>query len=136
MEQLYGKPAVVFDIAHNPDKAESLAASLREHFPGRRIHFVVAIGETKDARRIIEIFATLPSTFTFTSFTVTGRHAIAASRLAAIAESLGTWGRAIGDPIEALSVARRRAEIDDVVVVTGSTFVVAQLREWYAPTPA
>lgn len=135
MEQLHGKPAVVFDIAHNPDKAESLTASLREHFPGRRIHFVVAIGETKDARRIIEIFATLPSTFTFTSFTVTGRHAIAASRLAAIAESLGTWGRAIDDPIEALSVARRRAEIDDVVVVTGSTFVVAQLREWYAPTP-
>ncbi|MGA8097126.1 MAG: folylpolyglutamate synthase/dihydrofolate synthase family protein [Candidatus Cybelea sp.] len=134
MEMLSGKPVVVFDLAHNAEKAESLAASLRERFSGRRIHYVVAIGETKDARRIIEILSALPSSFTFTSFTVPGRRAIPPSRLAAIAESLGTWGRAIGDPTEALTVARRKAEIGDVVVVTGSTFVVAGLREWYAST--
>jgi dihydrofolate synthase / folylpolyglutamate synthase len=134
MELLTGKPVVVFDIAHNAEKAQSLAASLRERFSGRRIHFVVGIGETKDARRIIEILAALPSSFTFTSFTVQGRRAIPPPRLAAIAESLGTWGRAIGDPTEALTVARRKAEIGDVVVVTGSTFVVAELREWYAST--
>jgi dihydrofolate synthase/folylpolyglutamate synthase len=134
MEMLSGKPAVIFDIAHNAEKAESLAASLRERFCGRRIHFVVAIGETKDAPRIIQILSALPSSFTFTSFTISGRRAISPSRLAAIAESLGTWGRAIGDPTEALTVARRKAEIDDVVVVTGSTFVVAELREWYAST--
>ncbi len=134
MEMLSGKPVVVFDLAHNAEKAESLAASLRERFSGRRIHYVVAIGETKDARRIIEILSALPSSFTFTSFTVPGRRAIPPSRLAAIAESLGTWGLAIGDPTEALTVARRKAEIGDVVVVTGSTFVVAGLREWYAST--
>ncbi|MGA9944365.1 MAG: folylpolyglutamate synthase/dihydrofolate synthase family protein [Candidatus Cybelea sp.] len=134
MEMLSGKPVVVFDLAHNAEKAESLAASLRERFSGRRFHYVVAIGETKDARRIIEILSALPSSFIFTSFSVPGRRAIPPSRLAAIAESLGTWGRAIGDPIEALTVARRKAEIGDVVVVTGSTFVVAGLREWYAST--
>jgi dihydrofolate synthase / folylpolyglutamate synthase len=134
MEMLSGKPVVVFDLAHNAEKAESLAASLRERFSGRRIHYVVAIAETKDARRIIEILSALPSSFTFTSFSVPGRRAIPPSRLAAIAESLGTWGRAIGDPTEALTVARRKAEIGDVVVVTGSTFIVAGLREWYAST--
>jgi folylpolyglutamate synthase/dihydropteroate synthase len=40
-------------------------------------------------------------------------------------------GRAIADPIEALSIARRNASADDIVVVTGSTFVVAELREWW-----
>jgi dihydrofolate synthase/folylpolyglutamate synthase len=134
MEVVSRNPTVVFDIAHNAEKAESLVASLRERFAGRRIHYVVAIGESKDARRIIEILAQLPSTFTFTSFAVSGRRAIAPQRLAAIAETLGTWGRTVADPIEALTVARRRAEIDDVVVVTGSTFIVAGLREWYAPT--
>jgi folylpolyglutamate synthase/dihydropteroate synthase len=54
-------------------------------------------------------------------------------RLAAIAQSFGGWGRAISDPVEALTVARRLAAADDVVVVTGSTFVVAGLREWYVP---
>ncbi len=133
MELVSRNPTVVFDIAHNAEKAESLVASLRERFGNCRIHYVVAIGETKDAQRIIEVLSALPSTFTFTSFSVSGRRAIPPARLATIAESLRTWGRAIDDPIEALTVARRRAEYDDVVVVTGSTFVVAGLREWYAP---
>jgi dihydrofolate synthase / folylpolyglutamate synthase len=134
MELVSGNPTVVFDIAHNAEKAASLVDALRERFGGRRIHYVVAVGESKDAREILQVLAVLPSTFTFTSFTATGRRAIPPARLATIAESFGSWGRAIGDPIEALTVARRIADIDDVVVVTGSTFVVAGLREWYAPT--
>jgi dihydrofolate synthase/folylpolyglutamate synthase len=133
MELFSGHPSVVFDIAHNIEKAASLVASLRETFPARRIHYVVAIGESKDARRILEILAGLPSTFTFTSFAATGRRAIRPQRLATIAQSFGGWGRAISDPVEALTVARRLAAADDVVVVTGSTFVVAGLREWYVP---
>ncbi len=136
--ELFGRsPAVVLDVAHNPEKAALLAASLREHFPGRRVHYVVAIGESKDARRILEALAALPSsTFTFTTFAATGRAPIAPARLAAMAEALGGWGRTIDDPIEALTVARRTAGAGDVVVVTGSTFVVAGLREWYATTAA
>jgi dihydrofolate synthase/folylpolyglutamate synthase len=133
MELMGVRPPVVFDIAHNAEKAESLVASLRESFAGRRVHYVVAIGESKDARAILQILAKLPSTFTFTSYAATGRRAIAPSRLATIAQSFGSFGRAIGDPIEALTVARRMAAFDDVVVVTGSTFVVAGLREWYVP---
>jgi dihydrofolate synthase/folylpolyglutamate synthase len=133
MELVPAKPPVVFDMAHNAEKAESLVASLRESFAGRRVHYVVAIGEPKDARRILEILATLPSTFTFTSYAAAGRRAIAPSRLSTIAESIGRWGRAIVDPVEALTVARRLATMDDVVVVTGSTFVVGELREWYIP---
>jgi dihydrofolate synthase/folylpolyglutamate synthase len=133
MEMLAAKPPVVFDMAHNSEKAEALVASLEESFAGRRIHYVVAIGETKDARRILEILAVLPCTFTFTSYAAAGRRAIAPSRLATIAESIGCWGRTIGDPAEALTVARRLAAMDDVVVVTGSTFVVGELREWFIP---
>jgi dihydrofolate synthase/folylpolyglutamate synthase len=136
MELISGKPPVLFDVAHNVEKATSLVASLRERFAGRRIHYVVAIGESKDARHILETLAELPSTFTFTSFSTAGRRAIPPAILAATAESFGAWGRVIGDPIEALTVTRRVSEIDDLVVVTGSTFVVAELRQWFAPTPA
>ena len=136
MEVLGRNPTVVFDIAHNVEKARSLVTSLREDFPGRRVHYVVAIGETKDARHIIETLAQPRSTFTFTTFAASGRRSIGPAQLARIAESLGRWGREIYDPAEALSVARRQAEVDDVVVVTGSTFVVAQLRDRYATAPA
>jgi len=51
--------------------------------------------------------------------------------LASIAESAGLWGRAVPDPVEAFTIARRAAGSDEIVVVTGSTFVVAELREWW-----
>jgi folylpolyglutamate synthase/dihydropteroate synthase len=52
-------------------------------------------------------------------------------RLLSIAESLGMSGRAVSDPVEALNIARRNASADDIIVVSGSTFVVAELREWW-----
>jgi dihydrofolate synthase / folylpolyglutamate synthase len=134
MELIAGHPAVLFDIAHNVEKAEALVASLRDRFAGQRIHYVVAVGESKDARGILQVLASLPSTFTFTSFSATGRRAVLPQRLAMLAESFGGWGRAIADPIEAFTVARRTAAPEDVVVVTGSTLIVAVLREWYMPT--
>jgi dihydrofolate synthase/folylpolyglutamate synthase len=131
MEVYPGHPTVVFDIAHNAEKADHLVRSLRESFGDRRFSFVVAIGESKDATEIVRALATLPAGFIFTTFEAAGRHAIKPARLASIAESVGTWGRAVNDPVEALAIARRNSAASDVVVVTGSTFVVAQLREWW-----
>ncbi len=131
MEFFPSHPGVVFDIAHNPDKAAHLAHALAETFPGRHFTFVMAIGESKDAAQVIEPLLALPATFTFTTFSVAGRNASRPQRLASIAEGLGAWGRAITDPVDAFSIARRSAEADDVIVVTGSTFIVAELREWW-----
>ncbi len=136
MEFFPAAPSVVFDIAHNAEKAVHLAASLRESFGGRRMTYVMAIGESKDAREIIRVLSELPGTFIFTTFEIAGRTAMKPQRLAAIAESLGAWGRVVSDPVEALAIARRTAGADDVVVVTGSTFIVATLREWWLESVA
>lgn len=131
MEFFPSHPGVVFDIAHNPDKAAHLARALRETFPGRRFKFVMAIGESKDAAEVIRPFLDLPGSFTFTTFSVEGRNAMRPQRLASITDSLGGWGRAINDPTDAFQIARRNADADDVIVVTGSTFIVAELRAWW-----
>jgi dihydrofolate synthase/folylpolyglutamate synthase len=124
-------PSVIFDIAHNGDKARNLCDALLETFPNRRFAFVLAASESKDAGAILEPFARLPGTFIFTSFEAAGRTAMRPQRLASQAEEFGMWGRAIADPIDAFAVARRSSDANDVVVVTGSTFVVATLREWW-----
>ncbi|HTA39974.1 MAG TPA: Mur ligase family protein, partial [Candidatus Acidoferrales bacterium] len=124
-------PSVVFDIAHNAEKAQHLAASLAEAFPGRRIHYVVAIGEDKDAREILSELAAGAATFTFTTFKTEGRNPARPQKLALIAEAIGRWGRVIQHPVDALEAVRRSAGSEDVVVVTGSTFVVAELRGWW-----
>jgi dihydrofolate synthase / folylpolyglutamate synthase len=131
MEVYPGHPTLVFDIAHNGEKAEQLVRSLRERYSGRHFTFVVAIGASKDAAEILRTLAELPSNFVFTSFDTAGREATNPMRLLRIAETIGSWGRCVGDPVEALSVARRSAAANDVIVVTGSTFLVAALREWW-----
>ncbi len=131
MEYFPSHPGVIFDVAHNPDKADHLVRSLRAHFPDRRFTFVVAVGESKDAGEILRMFAQVPASFIFTSFDARGRIATKPQRLASIAESAGLWGRAIPDAIEGFTIARRNASSDEIVVVTGSTFVVAELREWW-----
>jgi dihydrofolate synthase/folylpolyglutamate synthase len=131
MEFFPSHPGVLFDVAHNPEKAAKLAQALLQIFPERRFSFVIAVGESKDAHRILESLKALPANFIFTAFRTQGRTATKPARLASVAESMGLWGRVIGDPVEALAVARRNASADDVVVVTGSTFVVAELRDWW-----
>lgn len=133
MEVFPTRPIVVFDIAHNADKARGLAESLATHFGANRAYkFVVAIGESKDQREILRGLASMfPATFYFTTFEAAGRTAAKPARLLSIAEDLGISARAFNSPVEALSVARRNAEADDIVVVTGSTFIVATLRDWW-----
>jgi dihydrofolate synthase/folylpolyglutamate synthase len=129
MEIFPGAPTSVLDIAHNAEKAQHLVDSLRDAFPRRRIHYVVAIGESKNAEQILSTLATPESTFIFTSFTVAGSRARDPHQLVAVAESLGIQATSRLDPVEALERARSNARDDDLVVATGSTFVVAALRE-------
>jgi dihydrofolate synthase / folylpolyglutamate synthase len=131
MEFFPSHPGVVFDVAHNPDKASHLAAALKQAFPDRRFTFLMAVGESKDALEVIRPFLALPGSFIFTSFMAAGRTPVRPQRLASIAESIGAWGRAIADPVDAFSIARRNADASNIIVVTGSTFVVAELREWW-----
>jgi dihydrofolate synthase / folylpolyglutamate synthase len=131
MEFFPGHPPVVFDIAHNADKARSLAESLAMEFPGRRITFVIAVGEGKDARGVLAPFLAMPGSLVFTSFSAAGRTPARLERLEAIAREHGRWSRRIEDPIEALQLARRGGDATSIVVVTGSTFLVAALRDWW-----
>jgi dihydrofolate synthase/folylpolyglutamate synthase len=132
MEFFPSHPSVVFDVAHNPDKMAHLVEALADTFPGRRFSFVIAVAQSKDVASILEPLRPLRATYAFTTFSdIPGRSAVRPQRLASIAEELGMWGRAISDPVEAFSIARRNADAGDIVVVTGSTFVVATLRDWW-----
>ncbi len=128
MELVPGAPPILFDIAHNEQKARSLAEALRERFEDRPLTFVVGIGESKDARAILAAFARPNAYCILTSFDAGGRPARAPEHLAAIADELGLAHELCADSGAALARARERAGGSGVVVVTGSTFVVAALR--------
>ena len=131
MEFFPSHPAVVFDIAHNPDKARNLVDAMLETFPDRRFWCIVAISDTKDAKAVLAELTRLPGSFVFTTFEAAGRTPVKPSRLASLAGDFERWGRAVNDPVEAFSIARRHAAADEIVLVTGSTFVVGALRDWW-----
>ena len=128
MELIPGSPSVLFDIAHNEQKARSLADALRERFGERPQTLVIGIGESKDARAILAAFARPQNYFVLTSFDADGRPAHYPEYLAQIADELGVAHECCADPGAAFVRARARAGPSGIVVVTGSTFVVAALR--------
>lgn len=129
MEVVMGAPTIVLDIAHNAEKAQHLADALRERWPGRRMRALVAVGQGKDAPAILQALAALVDSFVFTTFAAFGRHAIPPERLLEGAAALGVPAQSVDDPTAALARALEQCAQDDILVVTGSTFVVAALRE-------
>jgi len=129
-------PALLFDVAHNVEKAEALRTAIERHFPGRRLVFVVAIAEEKDFAGVIGAWRGLPAHYIFTTFDVSHRRSRHSRNLVNVAEQAGMASRAVDDPVEALNLARRMARASDLVVVTGSTFLVGTLRRWFLENAA
>jgi dihydrofolate synthase / folylpolyglutamate synthase len=124
-----GEVALVFDVAHNVEKASHLAESLSELFAGRDISYVVAIGETKDAPHILERLAGAGTQAIATRFSATGRSAVDSRELCKLARAAGMRADAVEPAVDALAMARARAKPGDVIVITGSTFLVAEVRD-------
>jgi dihydrofolate synthase/folylpolyglutamate synthase len=130
-------PPLLFDVAHNVEKMAALRSALERHFPGRRLTIVAAIAEDKDAPAMLAVWRGSPAHFIFTAFEVAHRRSRHPQHLVNVASSVGLSARAVDDPIEALSIARRVAGPSDLVVVTGSTFLVGDVRKWFLEnTPA
>jgi dihydrofolate synthase/folylpolyglutamate synthase len=137
METVGEAPVVVFDIAHNPEKASRLVEALDEAFGTRPTEFVVAIGQSKNAFEIVRALAERPGArFTFTSFDAEGRAAIDPHALETLATSLSLQSRVVADPLEALRAAQGDTAPEGLIVVTGSTFVVAALRKRWSRSDA
>ncbi|MCM8794674.1 MAG: bifunctional folylpolyglutamate synthase/dihydrofolate synthase [Candidatus Omnitrophica bacterium] len=114
----------LLDGAHNADSAFTLRETVRTLFPGRRIHLILGTSAGKDHQGILDVFAGLGWNLVVTQAGVP--RAEPAGRLAALVKSL--WGRDV--PVtasvrEAVSFVDHHAGREDLAVVTGSLFVVA-----------
>ncbi|MFC1935522.1 bifunctional folylpolyglutamate synthase/dihydrofolate synthase [Chloroflexota bacterium] len=127
MEVLSREPLVVADGAHNPYSASKLRQALREHFPFDRLIYVVGVSADKNVSGIIGELAQDPAMAIVTRC----RHprAEAPSVLAKGFREAGVEAREVEGVGAALRYALSQAGAGDLVVVTGSLFVVAEARE-------
>ncbi|HEX9780967.1 MAG TPA: folylpolyglutamate synthase/dihydrofolate synthase family protein [bacterium] len=127
LELVSDSPCVLMDGAHNPPAALALRRALEELVPGRAIHLLIGMSSDKRAETFGSILAPLSSTVTCTRT----KHARAmdagelSRRLAPLARELHT----VPQPADALTYLLNAAAPDDVILVTGSMFLVGELRQ-------
>jgi dihydrofolate synthase / folylpolyglutamate synthase len=126
LEVVARSPLVVLDGAHNPAGAEALARALVEAFTWSRLHVVLAVSTNKDLDGVVTALAPMADVWypaqnesvrSFPAQHIAERIAAAGGRVA----DLGTVE-------ESLAAARDAAAADDLILVTGSLYTVADAR--------
>lgn len=126
LEAVSDAPLVILDGAHNPEAARALREALAELCEGRRIHFLVGVSSDKDVEGIGQVLGSLAVGATCTQ----SRHprALDATELARRLMPFCPDVNVISDAADAYTYLRNAISPDDVLVVTGSLFLVGQLR--------
>jgi dihydrofolate synthase/folylpolyglutamate synthase len=121
------RPLVIVDGAHNPDAAAALAEALTESFTWKRLHLVMAMFEDKDVEAVAGLLGPLADQ-AYAARNASPRSA-PPDRIERALRTSGVVDIAAFHSVrEAVSAARAEAAADDVIVVTGSFYTVADAR--------
>ena len=127
-----GSPCPVYGSGdHNPQGVESLVALL-DVYSRKHTHFILGLGRDKDWATVLEKIAAIPdSSFYLTETPFKGLPIDGYGSWNAKAR--GSWA----DPLEALDeVIRGFARVGDLVIVTGSLYLVGKIKAHYSAVSA
>ncbi len=128
-EIVYTSPPVVLDCAHNRDSAQKLRLTLAEYFPGKQVILVFGASEDKDIEGMFtELMPVVKELIAVKSF---HPRAIDPDQLVEMAHRFGHPVACIEDIPQAVEKALQLAGDGDLVLVTGSIFVVAEARKYW-----
>lgn len=133
IEHVSPNPDIILDGAHNPAGACALARYLERFYGGRRIWLVYGAMRDKAIEEVAGVLFPLASELILTAPDTS--RALRPEALAEFAAS-GHIGSHIEQTVEAaINYARAHAADEDVIVITGSLFVVGEARKFFlAPT--
>lgn len=126
LEEVPGQPPVLLDGAHNPAGVEVLLASLRTLYPGRRLHLVFGVVGDKDRGPMM--LGLFPQCTSVQLTPLDTPRSLAPEAYVDEARSLCADVAAWPDLDSALAAARRKAGPGDVVLCTGSLFLVGMVK--------
>jgi dihydrofolate synthase/folylpolyglutamate synthase len=129
MEALASSPFVMVDGAHNADGVESLVESLREEYPTTRWHLVLGVMGDKNVELMVEHLAPVVKGVITTA--VDNTRAIPAVELAErVSKVIPDVQVLTSDSVEyGLDMARAEAGAEGAILVTGSIYVVGEVRD-------
>ncbi len=118
---------IVMDGAHTVKSISNAIETLNSVFPGKKAHLVFACAGDKDIKDIVPLFKEKFSSITFTE-PKTVRHCDAEKTLK-IAEEHGIPGKIEKDVSSAIKSALKTAENKDIILITGSFYLVAEAKQ-------
>jgi folylpolyglutamate synthase/dihydropteroate synthase len=127
LEVLGRRPFVVVDGAHNVYSIAKLMEALPVYLHYRRLLIIFGAGTTHNPRDLLPAILDMADQL----FVTRSQHAKATpvEDLVTIVQEIGREATPSASVAEALSQALEQAEDKDMVLVTGSLFVVAEARE-------
>jgi dihydrofolate synthase/folylpolyglutamate synthase len=128
LEKVADDPPIWLDGAHNPEGAEALAAFLSGQVTYRRLRLLLSVMEDKEVERVLQPLVPLAEQIVVTQ--ASHPRAMKAERLAGLVRSLTSAEVETAEtPEEGLNRLRQRASADDLILVTGSLFLVSDIRK-------
>jgi len=132
LEHVAPNPDVILDGAHNPAGARALAAYLRRFYGGRKIWMI--FGAMRD-KAVAEVGRILFDVADELVFTAPGASVAPRAMPPEDLEKLAQRGHAEPTIQAAVEYTLKRASADDVIIVTGSLYLVGEARGLFlAPT--
>lgn len=122
------EPTVVLDAAHNPDGALACAETLREEFTlGGSLVMVAGFLGGRDPAEMLQALGAVDAGI-LVACTPDSPRAIPAPQVAQAAGGLGIVAEAVPSVEQAVRRALSLASVDDLVLITGSLYVVGPAR--------
>ena len=128
IEKIHSHPDIYLDGAHNPSAARELAHFIEESLNGKRIYLLYGALRDKAVDEVAGLLFPLAAEVVMTA-PATSR-AISAVQLEEIAAHYANKSTTIADAGEAIDYALSKASPDDVIFITGSLYLVGQLRHY------
>jgi dihydrofolate synthase/folylpolyglutamate synthase len=129
LERLQSAPDVYLDGAHNPGAARELAHFLQQNFSARRVWMIYAALRDKAVDEVAGLLFPHAAEVIFTAPNTS--RAISAPQLAEVAGHHATHFSVIPDAERAFEHALAAAAPQDAIFITGSLYLVGQLRHYW-----
>jgi len=128
IERIQSHPDIYLDGAHNPSAARELAHFVEETLKGRRIYLLYGALRDKAVDEVAGLLFPLAAEVVLTAPSTS--RAISASQLEEITAHYANKSTTIADAGEAVDHVLSKASPDDVIFITGSLYLVGQLRHY------
>ena len=136
VEQVQDEPIVLLDGAHNPDKIQAAVSILEKKTADQRVITVLGLKAGKAATDILPPVMQLSDEIIFTQFEPKGLwNGADPNELAAFAANIDPGLPVIVEPeaMSALHLALSKAAPEDMVWITGSLYLIGDVREYWYP---